>query len=184
MLTLLLSMIEDPRERSRFERIYHSYRQQMFWVAENILEDPMEAEDAVQNALLSLAQAIAKVPDRDPRVERAYVLTVAKHAALRLLQLKRRRDNMLDISELALEGGVDTFDEVQEKLNIDFLKDCIQQLPEHYRDVLALVCIQQLSYKEVAVSLRRKESTVRKQFERGRKQLAELCRKGGMSFEK
>ena len=37
MLTLYLSFLDDDSEKQLFEKIYHSYRKQMFLVAKGIL---------------------------------------------------------------------------------------------------------------------------------------------------
>ena len=55
MLLFYTAMIDDKPDQLRFERVYHSYRRQMLVVAERVLHDREEAEDAVQNALLGLA---------------------------------------------------------------------------------------------------------------------------------
>lgn len=46
-----------------------------------------------------------------------------------------------------------------------------------------LVFVQEQSVKDAAAILRRREGTVRQQLNRGRRLLAELCRKEGMCFE-
>lgn len=104
MLLLYTAMIDEKPDQLRFERIYHSYRKQMMLVADRILHNRDEAEDAVQNALLGIARNIKNVP-QDERVERAYVLTAAKNAALLLLPKQQQRNAMLDISDLMLSCG-------------------------------------------------------------------------------
>ena len=48
MLTLYLSLIETPQDKTLFEQVYYTYRKQMYFVAKSILEDNFLAEDAVQ----------------------------------------------------------------------------------------------------------------------------------------
>lgn len=181
MLLLYTAMIDEKPDQLRFERIYHSYRKQMMLVADRVLHNRDEAEDAVQNALLGIARNIKNVP-QDERVERAYVLTAAKNAALLLLPKQQQRNAMLDISDLNLQSQDDLFQQVLNCLNYDLLMRAMRQLDPIYRDVLLLVYVQEQSLDAAANILQRKKETVRKQLQRGKKLLIELCRKEGMCF--
>lgn len=181
MLLLYTAMIDEKPDQLRFERIYYSYRKQMMVVADRVLHNVDEAEDAVQNALLGIARNIKTVP-QDERVERAYVLTAAKNAALSMLPKKQLRDSMVDISELKVAGSEDLFQQVMNCQDYDLLLRVMRQMEPPYREVLMLVYVQGQSIKAAADILCRKEETVRKQLQRGRKQLIELCRKEGMCF--
>ena len=64
-----------------FDKLFLAYHRQMLFVAQGILHNPSDAEDAVQNALLKIYRLRDSIPE-DPRVRRAYVLTAAKYAAL------------------------------------------------------------------------------------------------------
>lgn len=97
MLMLYAAVIDDAEDIKKFEKIYYEYREQMFFVANKILRDSYEAEDAVQNALLGIARSIRTLPDDDACLVRAYTLTAAKNAALNMLPEKQRRDKMLHI---------------------------------------------------------------------------------------
>jgi len=181
MLLLYTAMIDEKPDQLRFERIYYSYRKQMLVVADRVLHNVDEAEDAVQNALLGIARNIKTVP-QDERVERAYVLTAAKKAALSMLPKKQLRDSMVDISELKVAASEDLFQQVMNCQDYDMLLRAMRQMEPPYREVLMLVYVQEQTVKAAADILRRKEETVRKQLQRSRKQLIELCRKEGMSF--
>ena len=182
MLLIYTAMIEEMPARTRFERIYDNYCKQMVFVATGILHNAQDAEDAVQNALLGIARNIQNVPE-DDRVERAYVLTAAKNAALNLLPGKQLRDSIQDISDLPIPSTEDLFQKVLDSQNYDLLLRAMQQLESPYREVLMLIYVQEQSIKETAKILCRKEETVKKQLQRGKTQLIALCRKEGMCFE-
>ena len=46
MLMLYAAVIDDAEDIKKFEKIYYEYREQMFFVANKILRDSYEAEDA------------------------------------------------------------------------------------------------------------------------------------------
>lgn len=183
MFFLYMALIEDREDQQRFERIYLGYRQRMFEVARRILQDPMEAEDAIHNALLSIAKTIQTVPTGNEQIEKTYVLTAAKNAALLLKEKNGHRNELQAVAELLQSSDEDLFEQIKNSMDMEFLLKSIQKLPERYREVLLLVCVQELSSKDAACVLQRKESTVRQQLRRGRRLLAELCRREGMCFE-
>jgi len=182
MLLMYTAIIEEMPARTRFERIYDSYCKQMVFVAMGVLHNTQDAEDAVQNALMRIARNIQNVPE-DDRIERAYVLTAAKNAALNLLPGKQLRDSMQDISDLPIPSTEDLFQKVLDSQNYDLLLRAMGQLDSPYKEVLMLIYVQEQSIQEAAKILCRKEETVKKQLQRGRRQLIELCRKEGMTFE-
>ena len=55
-------------------------------------------------------------------------------------------------------------------------------MDHRYRQVLTLAYLQEMSPREVADILGRKEDTVRKQLYRGRKLLMDFCKKEGINF--
>lgn len=182
MLFLYMSMIEQKADQIRFEEIYYGYRKQMLVVANRVLHNMEDAEDAVQNALLGIAKHIKSVPAGDERVVRAYVLTAAKNAALSLLPGKQQREGFADISELSIPANEDLFQQVLNSQDYDILLRAMKKLESPYREVIMLVYVHEQSAKAAAELLCRKEETVRKQLQRGKKLLIELCRKEGMCF--
>lgn len=180
MLPIFAAMPEDPVEQLRFEDIYRNYRRQMLMVAQRVLRDSHDAEDAVQNALMGIAKHIHKVPAGNEKILRAYVLTAAKNAALSMLPAKQQRDDTVDISELTVAAEDDLFRQVAASQDYEGLLRAMRQLDPKYREVLMLVYVQEQSVRDAADILHRREGTVRQQLNRGRKLLIELCRKEGM----
>ena len=177
------SVIDDAAELRRFEKIYYLYRNQMFFVANKILNDEHEAEDAVQNAFMGIAQNIKSLPTDDKRVVRAYTLTAAKNAALNLLPQKQRRDMQLDIDEVDIAADEDVFELVAASEDRETISRAIEKLPDIYGDVLLLHCVCGLKIEHTALMLGRKKATVEKQITRARKLVVKLCVEGGMVFE-
>ena len=52
MLILYMSFIDDEIHRRLFEKIYMTYRKQMFLVARAVLSNDSDAEDAVHDVFL------------------------------------------------------------------------------------------------------------------------------------
>ena len=71
----------DSESQMKFEYIFNSYAKQMIYVANRILGNRQDAEDAAQEALLRIAANIKSVDTTDDARARGYVLTAAKNAA-------------------------------------------------------------------------------------------------------
>lgn len=181
MLMFYMALIDDKEDQCRFERIYYSYRKQMVLVADRVLHNQSDAEDAVQDALVRIARNIANVP-RDEKVERAYVLTAAKNAALNMLPAQQRRREMLDLADVQAAGTDDLFRQVQNCRDYELLLRSIRQMDAPYREVLMLVYVQEQTPKAAADVLGRPYETLRKQLQRGKRLLIELCRKEGLCY--
>ena len=184
MLLLYTAMIDDTQDQLRFEDIYFSYRKQMLLVAQRILHDPMEAEDAVQTAFLGIARQIKRIPAGNPQIVRAYVLTAAKNAALNMLPKRQQQNELLSISELDIADDHNLFDQIAASQDYELLFKAIRKLPAIYREVLMLKYVQGLTMKEIAALLDRKVATIHQQITRGKKLLIAQCREEGMDFAK
>ena len=181
-MVMFMALIDEEPEQKQFETIYAGYGKQMLAAAYRVLEDPGEAEDAVQNALLGIAKHIGKVPTGDEKVLRAYVLTAARNAALSILE-KRQRVPETELEEAFTASDEDLFQRVAASEDYEALLRAIRKLDLCYREVLMLIFVQEHTVKEAAEILGRREGTVRQQLNRGRKKLIELCRKEGILDE-
>ena len=80
-MIIYLQMIDTPEDRSKFEQIYLEYRGLMFHVANEILHNEQDAEDAVHQAFLNVAENMKKSESRSVQKPRAM--------SLRLLRTKQ-----------------------------------------------------------------------------------------------
>lgn len=183
MLCMYLAMIDEQVDQIRFEEIYYGYYKQMLVVANRVLCNMDDAEDAVQDALIRIARNMDAIRDREEWAVRGYVLTIAKNSALKVLAKNQKTGKAVDALKLKPERDEDVFDQVLNCLDYQLLLRAIQHLEPLYRQVLMLAYVQKQSLKEIADLLDRKEETVRKQLYRGRKLLIELCKKEGLNYD-
>ena len=179
----MLSTLGEPEDRIRFEEIYTGYYKQMLFVANRILDNTADAEDAVQDALLRIARNITSLREREEWAIRGYVLTIAKNSALNVL---RKRDTSIPHND-GISPGYTTedpvFEEVVNSLNYERLIHAIRHMDPLYRQVLTLVYIHKQTPREVADLLGRKVDTIRKQLYRGKRLLLDYCKKEGLDYE-
>lgn len=179
MLAMYMSLIEDDRDKIKFENIYYSYRKQMITVANEILRNETLSEDAVQNALLGIAECIKNIQDSNANMLKAYVLTAARNAAINLLKKEKKHEHQRIPLNLAnREIGSDVSLDYAEQVRI-----AISRLPLLYKEVLMLYYVQEMSYGQMAKLLGRKPDALRQQVSRGRKMLNQALQEEGVNIE-
>ncbi|MBQ2940576.1 MAG: RNA polymerase sigma factor [Clostridia bacterium] len=151
------------------DALYREHRQRMYAVAHAILHNEQEAEDAVHDAFVRLAENRHRLHIRSEEESRALLTAIARNAAIDRL---RRRDNRCEPLPAVLP---DLTDHPADLAEANDLLACVRRLPPHYRDVLLLVSVQGYSRRETASLLGITETTVRKRLSRGR----ELLQKRG-----
>ncbi len=152
----------------KIEEIVNHYGKQMLFVAENVLHNRQDAEDAVQTAFLRISGQCRKLPTEE-RMLRVYVLTAAKNAALDLLP---KQWKSVDIEQLPLADPHDLFEELVRSEEYHRLLAAIEALPVQYKEVLTLRYVQELEVRDIAKLLNRSKATVHKQITRAKKLLA------------
>lgn len=161
------SFSDGTRQGNLLEWIFATYHRQMEYVAFSIVQNKQDAEDAVQNAFVSLSRHIDTLECMEEFRLYYYVIETAKHKALDLV---RSRRSVISYDDLFNEtpDECDFTEELAEKDSADMLLRYIKELPDKYRDVLSLKYVSGLSNKEIADAVGRSETTVRKQLQRGR----------------
>ena len=171
MLAMFLAMLETDGDRERFLRLHSAYEKKLYAVALRILGDPAQAEDAVQQAWLRLLEHWERVSALPWEETEGYVVTVVKNAAVDMVRAARRTAPLPeDWDPPAPETGETAY---------RYLVGLIRALPEGYRRVLELKCVEEESNREIARRLGLKESTVATRVLRGRAMLAEALEKEG-----
>lgn len=169
-MLVYLQMIETPLEKSKFEQLYHQYRALMFHVANGILHNDRDAEDAVHNAFVSIAENISKIEDPNCPKTKGYIVTIVERKAIDLYRRKQRR-NVISIDEVNLG--------IQPEPSMD-LADCFGKMPDRYRHVLMLKFRYGYDTREIAKLMGISEANAAKLIQRAKQQLEKLCEEEGI----
>lgn len=78
----------------KFEQLYMSYKNLMYKVAIEMLGDSDYADDAVQQAFLSIIEYIDKLQNISNEKMPAFMATVTKRKAIDILRSKRKTVNV------------------------------------------------------------------------------------------
>ena len=178
MIAFYLNMIETEDDKNKFERVYYEYRKRMLFVANKVLHDRYEAEDAVQNALIGIAKNIHMIKEVESKDTFSYVMKAAYNAALDLSAKSRKRKEVVNIDglyDLSDEGFLEELDLAN---SYNEVVEAIKNMKEIYRDVLFFYFVKDMTVKEIANLLNKSTGTVSSQISRGKRILLDSLKKG------
>lgn len=187
MLALYLAYLDDDNDQKLFEDMFLSYRKQMVTFAVTILGNEDDAQDAVGDVFLRIAQKNWDVV-RDIKNEtdfRNYLLKATKNTSINKIKTKKKENVSLDtIMEYDMDGiedlSDDTFLEVIcNKYEYDKVVQAIKLLNEKYRDAMYCHYVMEMTVPQTAKSLNQTLSATKQQLVRGKKMLLSLLGKKG-----
>ncbi len=169
MLIYALTLVKAA-DRPKLERLYLEYSSVMFCAANEILHNEHEAENAVQQAFVKIAENLDNVPDELSNKTKAFVVTIVENTAIdRYRKLKRH-------------GGCELCEEAYgiEAYSDDELVNCILKLPARYRQFILLRYYHGYSTREIARLLGMSSAAASKTAQRAKQRLEQLCREAGL----
>lgn len=163
----------EQQAKQKLEEIYRIHGSLMLRVAMDVLHQKEDAEDAVQNSIISMAKHVDILGRVEDYRTISYICTVVRHAAIDIYRKKGKGDASYD--EMAAEpaGVFDMERKVCEEEGVNRIVVAINKLDEGYREVLSLFYLNELSPREIADVLNRPYNTIRSQISRGRKMLCQ-----------
>lgn len=188
MLALYLAYLDDDNDQKLFEDMFLSYRKQMVTFAVTILGNEDDAQDAVGDVFLRIAQKnwdVVRGIDNETDL-RNYLLKATKNASLNKIKTKKKENVSLDtIIEYDMEGIEDLSDDtflelICNKYEYDKVVQAIKLLNEKYRDAMYCHYVMEMTVPQTAKSLNQKLSATKQQLVRGKKMLLSLLSKKGV----
>lgn len=169
--TELIARCRRGDRAAQFE-VYRLYSQAMYAVCCNILDNPLEAEEVMQEAFFKAFDKIASF--RGEVAFGAWLKRITINACLDTL--KRQRIKWLSLDDQMLHANQIPDTEVDEQVidSVEAVKLALAKLPNGYRLVLTLHLIEGYEYAEIAEMIGTTQSNVRSQFFRAKQHLQEL----------
>lgn len=171
-MIIYLETIDVPAERHKFEVLYRAYRRLMFYIANRILNNAQDAEDAVHAAFLSVAENIQKIDKPICPKTRGYIVTIVERKAIDLYRRKQRHPQGLFEEEIS--GLTVTYD------GANVITRCISLLPAQDRQILLLKYRYGYTNSEIAGMLKLSEAAAVKRIQRAKDKLEQLCKEEGL----
>lgn len=168
-------------DRSEFARLVDEFSGRIYRVALKIVNDPLDAEDVLQETFIKAFQALQSFEGRSSVVTWLYRIAVNEA----LMMLRKRRYSAISLEEENDRGeeGVEPVEiadwcclpesELQNSESQRFLDEAVQHLSPALRAVFILRDLEGLSVKETAEALSLNESAVKTRLLRARLKLRE-----------
>ena len=167
-------------DRAAFAELMRRHNRRLYRLARATLRDAAEAEDALQEAYLSAYRAIGQF--RGDAALSTWLSRLVLNECFGRLRRQARRDNVVPM----LHGSFDTGHEVMSTATTEtpdqalvrtemraLLERKLDELPEAFRTVFVLRCVEELSVEDTAECLEIPEATVRSRHFRARALLRE-----------
>lgn len=163
-------MENEKKLREEIDFICEKYYRDVYQYCLYFTNHHNEAEDLTQETFLKVLKGLKKFKNHSSI--KTWVLSIAKHTAIdhyRRKKIIQFIPSLLLPSEVAIDGLPEQ--EVQAKENWQEIEHALHLLKPHYRNILILRGIKELSTKETAEILDCKEAKVRVDYHRAIKQL-------------
>ena len=144
----------------------------MFAICLKYSKNYEDAEDTLQDSFLTIFSKINQF--RDKGSFEGWIKRITINIAI---EKYRKKTPLRIIKEEIIEDHEDDIMINENSLNVDFLLNSIQQLPDRYRLVFNLYVLDDFSHKEIATLLEISEGTSKSNLSRARKILKQKVEK-------
>lgn len=168
MLVFYMSIIDDEKEKSKFELLYNQYRNIMMSVALGVLHNKEDAEDAVHNTFIALARNMKSIGDVESTATKYYVIKATRNTSINMLN-KNKKHNEISLEWINDIPDNDFVENLDLKQRYNDVVKAISSLDDTYRDVLFYHFVSDMTSKQIADLLGKKHSTIKQQLVRGKK---------------
>lgn len=156
--------------QERFKAEILPIRDKLFHIAQKILVEEEDAEDAVQEVLLKLWHTRDSLDRYDSAA--AFATTVTKNHCLDKLRVKKQTDSLDDIHHMR-EANDNPYLQLERKNTEEVLKRIIEQLPQLQQAIIRMKDIEEYEVEEIAEITGTKVDAVRVNLSRARKKVRE-----------
>lgn len=171
-MLVYLALIDEAEDKLAFEELYHKLKPLMFYIANKILNNPMDAEDTVHEACIALAENFSKIPKNNAHKSRAYFVTVVERKAIDLYRRKQAHPSISFDEELS--------DAVFPAPGEGPAAAAMSRIPVKYRELLYLKHICGFKSKEIGKLMGMSDTMVRRSLSDARAALRVELEKEGI----
>lgn len=165
----IIDQCKEGDQKAQF-RLYKLYYKPMYSVCMRLINQADEAEDVMQEAFLNAFRNIDTYRGEvsfGAWLKRIVINRSLDHLKKKKLKLEEINDKTAQIADYQME---------MKEVNVEVIKNTIQQLPDGYRVVLSLFLIEGYDHEEISQILGITNSNSRTQFLRAKNKLKELLK--------
>lgn len=168
MILFIFNIIENSIEK--FNKIYKIYKNYIFVICNNILQDKNLAEDALQESFISIHNNIDNIKDYNSNRTKGYIAVISRNNAI---DIYNKRKNIIFVEDEVFKNNSVEINPL-ENIYYENLLNLIENLKIEYSNVLMLKYVHNMEYKDIAKTLNISEANARKRVERGKKALKSI----------
>jgi len=172
--------IDAAADRQTMTELYETYEQKMFGIANAILHNDWQAEDAVHEAFVRMVPYLSRCKDVKDEKTKILIVRVIKSAAIDIYR-KNKRENtyILDSEEDWIEDKHNPVEVYLATLSAgEMLKKIIGQLSSDDRKIIEMRCYDGMPVSDIGEILGISTDNVYKRLSRARKRVKEIIAKG------
>ncbi len=164
-------------DENAFAVLYDRFKSSVYRFALHMTGSVPLAEDITQDAFITLMEEGKKFDESKGQVI-SFLLGIARNFVRRAYRSQARNAPLVSENEqgeeveLALESGDDTIRDVLRGETVDLVREAVQSLPPHYREVVVLCDLCEMSYAEASVQIDCNLGTIRSRLNRAHNLLA------------
>ena len=164
-------------DENAFAVLYDRFKSSVYRFALHMTGSVSLAEDITQDAFITLMEEGKKFDESKGQVI-SFLLGIARNFVRRAYRSQARNAPLVSENEqgeeveLALESGDDTIRDVLRGETVDLVREAVQSLPPHYREVVVLCDLCEMSYAEASAQIDCNLGTIRSRLNRAHNLLA------------
>ncbi len=179
----IVERLETEEQIKTAEQIFLNYRNAMFQIAYQILNNTHDAEEVVGDTIIKICKHIDDFTTKSEVERKLLVKKYTERTAIDLLRQNTRTETVFYNEAVFSDSDIESKD--SEEGDVIFageefgsLQKYVVKLPKKYRDILLLKYVNELRNKEIAALWHIPESTVSTQLVRAKNILKKLMNEG------
>lgn len=174
---MIFFTVENYEERLKIEELYYKYRNLMYKVSYDILQDKNMAEDAISEAFERILKNLHKIDEINCTKTRNFMVIICRNVSINMYN-KRKKVSECELNDKIKNNNYeDPADIVVSKENIERMAKAISSMDNKYKDVFLLKHAHGMAVVEISKMLGITQDTVRKRLQRARKKIIENIEK-------
>jgi RNA polymerase sigma-70 factor, ECF subfamily len=155
----------STQEKDDLRQELFAFRDRIFSVCLGFVGNAADARDLTQD---TFAKALAHCREADPDRLQAWIMRIARNTCLDQVRRRKTRGSLHPVSEFTAVEWRTPEDSAGAEDEIRIIRKAIASLPRRQREVLVMREYGELSYQEIASTLRISNGTVMSRLNRGR----------------
>lgn len=168
-------------DRASFQKLHERYTGVLFSTAYQVLNDPAEAEDVLQDVFVMIWDK-ARLYDRTRGKPLTWALTLTRNKSIDRLRSAQRRGRLREevghesavAEQRGADVGQDSVDRVYARESNTLVRNAVMQLSKEQRQAIELAFFRGLTQNEIAHELHEPLGTVKARIRRGMIRLKDI----------